>query len=410
MNKREFIKSSLAGLSASALALTQAGCSKNEEISKANLDNDEIIPKQTGTYEFSCPLPFNYKTIDEIVELNSTLKKSKITSLYNNIPIPLASNFDQWIQVVRGKGNPSIKTYNDFFKYVDYAHDKGFKVTYLMNSPKAFSPKNFNTFKGEFYRLLNEVKKHNIKDIKVASTQVAGLINDYAPNEFNYSASTAFEYTSMSQYENLFTIFDNFTLIDITSSENQNFALLKSLRKRFPDKKIEIMLNEGCVKRCPSRNECLPGAVFSCRDLKRKIGTLKLFMKLGITYPWDLEYYSAIGINNFKYTGKGHGATRCDFHNLTNMKTYLNCVENGVEDMTVKDFFVHIIPGTPSFSFKELTNGNNLDKIKLLAVKDFFPDIRYFVKHGAECAYRCEVECNYCFECAKKLENLLMNV
>ena len=71
MKRRDLIKTGLLGLGASAVALS--GCDKKEEsVSELN-----IVPKQTGLYEFSVPLPVNYKTIDEIIELNSTLKKSR---------------------------------------------------------------------------------------------------------------------------------------------------------------------------------------------------------------------------------------------------------------------------------------------------------------------------------------------
>ena len=109
---------------------------ETNEIIQSNLSlSDEIIPKQTGVYEFSVPLPFDFETIDKIVEINSRLKKSQITSFYNNTPLPFADKFNQWVQVNRGK-NDRIQSYDDFRKYVKYATDRGFSFTYLMNSPE----------------------------------------------------------------------------------------------------------------------------------------------------------------------------------------------------------------------------------------------------------------------------------
>ena len=65
MKRRELLKKSILGFTASTLAV--AGCKNKETIStNPYSDNFNIIPKQTAQYEFSCPLPFNIKTIDEM--------------------------------------------------------------------------------------------------------------------------------------------------------------------------------------------------------------------------------------------------------------------------------------------------------------------------------------------------------
>ena len=60
--RRGFIKTSLCAMGASFAMLS--GCSKNtsENRSYTQSKNEEldITPKQTGTYEFSVPLPFKY--------------------------------------------------------------------------------------------------------------------------------------------------------------------------------------------------------------------------------------------------------------------------------------------------------------------------------------------------------------
>jgi len=154
MKRRDLLKTGLCALGTGAVALS--GC--NNKDNQVSLDNDNIIPKQTDIYKFSCPLPFNFKTIDDIVKINSKYKKSQVTSFYNNIPMPLANKFNQWLQVNRGT-NKNIKTYSDFEKYVKYAFDNGFDFTYLLNSPKAFSEKDFLSFKDDFLYLIDFLKK-----------------------------------------------------------------------------------------------------------------------------------------------------------------------------------------------------------------------------------------------------------
>ena len=172
MKRRELLKTGLAAMGASTIALS--GCSKKE----AQVSDDiNIIPKQTAQYEISAPLPFDFKAIDEISELNSGIKKSQVKILYNNIPRPLVNKYHGCIHVIRGMENPEIKTFNDFTQYAKHAIENGFEFTYLMNSPKGFSEKEFSTFKDDFLYILDSLKNIGCKNIKVGNNQVIDLIN-----------------------------------------------------------------------------------------------------------------------------------------------------------------------------------------------------------------------------------------
>ena len=395
MKRRDLIKTGL--LATGAVAFS--GCNKSENVS----DELEIIPKQTAQYEFSTPLPFNYKTIDDIIALNSTLKKSQVTTFYNNAP---NQDFNNWISIDRAK-NDFIKTYDDFAKFVKYAIGNGFKFSYLMNSPKPFSEKDFLTFKDEFLYLLDYLYKIGVRDIKVANTQVASAINEFAPNTFNLSASTAFEYHNVSQYHNLFLGYPNFDLIDVSNDENQNFKFLKSLRKAFPDKKLELMVNEFCIKGCPARISHISEGVcfqFECTKMWQEKGILYYFFKTGAIYPWNLEYYSALGINNFKFIISNGviNNLRSNFHDITSLQAYLTCVDKGYSNLSAYDF-VNIFEVFGSF----FTDSDVARQLQLKDLIQYLPDIKHFIAHGHECALKCGVECNYCELCAKRTENFL---
>jgi len=402
MKRRELIKSSLLGLGASALALS--GCNKENNIYDKSDNELNIIPKQTAQYEFSCPLPFNYKTIDEIVELNKTLKKSKVTTFYNNAP---NQDFNNWVSISRAK-NDKFKTYEEFGEFAKYAIDKGFNISYLMNSPKPYSHKDFRTFGKEFYDLLEYLYKIQIRDIKISNPQVALYINSKFPNMFNLHCSTAFEYNSLSQYIYLFKLYPNFTLIDVSNNENQNFKLLKSLRDKFPNIKLELMVNEGCIKFCPVRIACVTEggfAIIDCGPLQMEKSAISHFTKTGAIYPWNLEYYSALGINNFKFiSSTGKENTRSNYHDITTLKKYLTCVEEGIENYS-SNFFFEIFEKLKDSPYIQQ---DKTKEIKLSELKDMLPDIRYFIKHGHECAIKCNHECNYCYECSKKIDNALI--
>ena len=384
MKRRDLIKTGLLGLGASAVALS--GCDKKEEsVSELN-----IVPKQTDTYKFSCPMLFSYKAIDDYVECNKKYKKSKITTLYNSIPWPQSEKFNEWFMLMRGGRNPEIKTYKDFDKYVKYSIDKGFEVVYLMNSPKAFNDRDIEPFKKDFFKILDNLWESGIRKIKFANTQVAQLINEHNP-EFKLSVATILEYSSVNQYRALLELFPNIYHICVPKDLNQNFRFLASLRKAFPDIEIEMMCTEGCFKWCPTRFSCMACAYNSNYNLGCDLLRANKYLQnvlSGIMYPWNLEYYSAIGINNFKLlTMRGRSSDT-----KTNaIKYYLDILE---------------------YSYKDKKNRNAIKYLyKIENPEGFvanFPKMEYFVQHGHECTYKCRSECTYCFDCAEKLESYVI--
>ena len=404
-NRREFIKTSLCALGAGAIALS--GCNK-KEVKKASLNNESIVPKQTGIYEFSCPLPYNYKGIDEILKLNTTIKKSKVVNVFNSAPLPLTDKYNRFIHLTRGK-NTDITSYNDVIKYAKYAQDNGLNFIYLMNSPKVFVEKEYKTFESDFLYLLDLLKKNNIRNIKVANMQVCRLINMHAPNDFNLSASTAFEFQHILQYKYLFDAFPNFNFVDIANDENQNFQLLKSLRETFPNIKLEVMVNESCIKGCPARKLHVYGggySLYTCLYAIQPQGFFPFLMKTGVLYPWVLEYYSSIGINNFKYVQNTHYG-RANYK-IDELKRYLTYVEGGVENVDLLEFLLaNFNNDFERMVDKKMGLPDKKINVKLSDLKNCLPDIRYFIKHGHDCHTRCGVECHYCDECAKKIEKLI---
>lgn len=364
-----------------------------------------MIKKQTKNknkiYEFSAPLPFDFEKIDKIAELNKSLKKSQIVTLFNNIPPIDGLNFNEWIQVQRGKKTDAIKTFDDFSKYVNYAKEKGFHFVYLMNSPKALSASDFEPLKNVFINLLDYLENLECTDIKFANTQIPTLIEEYKPGVFSYNSSTASEYHTISQYDYLIKKFSNLEIINVANDEIFNFKFLKQLRKKYPDKKFEIMVNEPCLRGCPARSTHIASGLFArfrCLEIKKKLGVVYAFFKSGFVYPWHLEYYRKIGINNFKFSA--YPSSRYNFQ-LENMIQYLQILENGVENYTANDFLEGVYASNSFFVnvFKEMDKN-----IKLADIIPYMPDIKYFLKNGHKCTYNCETDCDYCKQCANEFK------
>ncbi len=381
MKRREILKAALV-LACSSAGFLSSGCK-----------NQSIIPKKTGVFEFSTPLPFNFNLIDEITQFNKTLKKSKVTTFYNSLPLPLASGLSDF-QTNRGQ-NYNIKTKNDFLKYVKYAQNKGFEFIYTLNSPKNISNAEFDKNSKQLCELLDFLGQNNVLKIKAATNKLFDFISLKYP-EFSLGASTSFEFHTLKQYENLLEKYPKIKAVNLTLDENKNFELLKSLKQKFPKIKFELMANEACLFGCPARISHPCSMVNECEylDIILKKG-FSFIATSRVIFPWDLDYYSAIGINNFKLM-KG---SRANLEKITFLKFYLNIAEKGFEKITAKEFFEEIYK-TKSPKIKN-------DKILLSDIFKYLPDINYFVKNGKNCANVCESRCFYCFECAKKLEKIL---
>ena len=389
MNRRELIKSGLIAAAAAAI-----GISGYKKITENDIKSFNIEPKQTDVYRIYTPLPFRYDLIDEMVALNSELKKTQIRTLYNNFPYPLCSQFDFNFAAVRGR-NYDIKSFDDFAKYVKYAQYRGFKFVYLLNSPKPFVEAEFNKYKKNLFILLDNLANIGCLELKIANAQLMKIISRER-SEFVLSASTSFEYHNVSQYMNLLNEYDRIKSINTAIDDNHNFVYLKNLKRCFPDIDIEVMVNEKCMRGCPARisHSSSYYEPFDCYSKPEKLGKLRYFMKSNIIYPWQLEYYSAIGINTFKFMSY---PLRSNIDNLNFLKNYLYCVENGIEKMTADDFFNGIFEIGAKIS----------KNIMLSEIIDLFPDIRHFVKKGDRCANICGVDCDYCINCADKIEKIV---
>ncbi|MBR1616810.1 hypothetical protein IJ670_01525 [bacterium] len=406
MNRRDLIKNTLLAAGGAALL---SGCSSDLSTSynPNNLTDDDIdiTPKMTAKYyKFSVPMPFNYQTIDEMVALNKMYSKSKITVLHQNIPMPL-SKLDDWLQVNRGE-NKDIQSINDFLQYVEYSYKKGFDFVYLLNSPRPFTPHDISIFEKDLFHLIDRLREVGCKYIKVANTQLAQLIMQKR-KVIKLHASTTFEYNSLMEYRYLFETYPNIIGYDLPYNEAQNFRLIRELKKEFPDKELEIMVNEPCIKYCPCRIQHMAMPVndilgFDCGQTN-KDNPFLFFTKTSKIFPWQMQYYSAIGVNNFKFSAWPD--RRANFTNLSYIRTYFDLIENKFEEGWENEIAINY--------FKVWLGDKKMadrfhPAIRLKDVAKLLPDIRHFVKFGDRCAATCGGSCKYCFECAEKLKKRLM--
>ena len=362
-------------------------------------------------YKFSAPMPYTKDDILKLLDINNNIEKSKITSLYACVPRGCEvftgfeqsrnfafdnTNWDYW----KGLINQVLKCNCDFI--------------YLLNSPRPLDIENpdFPKSLEKLELLLTELRKIGVKKLRVASAQLISYIGKHY-GDFDVLASTSLEYKTIWEYQNFIHFHPEIKQIVPSHDVNKNFLLLKNLRKKYPNTEIELMVNEGCLQGCPNRmlheTVNIDKQVMINNDVCLSIGYANSFCKYvsdnypiqsliiaNNIFPWDIEEYSKIGINNFKLVGRDGYNNLNDY--IKNYTMYLKGVDDikNIEKCSINDFTHHL----------------HYNKIlKQMIVKDYIkylPKIRYFIKNGHLCASKCGISCFYCYYCAEQIQKFFV--
>ena len=223
------------------------------------------------------------------------------------------------------------------------------------------------------------------------------------------------EYKTIWEYQNFIHFHEEVKQIVPSSDVNKNFKLLSILREKYPDKEIEIMVNEDCLQGCPHRafhettnidkhfrfndNVCFStdyGTSF-CMNIKNRYPIQSLIIGSNV-FPWEIEEYKKIGITKFKLVGRDAFNNNIGYC-IDNFALYLRGVENikNIEEYPLIRFTHH------------LYNTPVLGNLKVKEYQKYLPKIKHFTKYGHLCASRCGVECRYCYKCAEKIEKVFKN-
>ena len=356
-------------------------------------------------------MPFEFEHIDKLLEINSKVKKSKITSLYFALPANCRekTGFEQ----LRTKYYMETK-YSDWKKLISYSIEKGFDFVYLINSPRNVSDvdKILEIQLQKLDILIQDLKKIGCWTVRVSNTQILDYVLKKYP-EIRVLTSTSFEHMLLCQYQIFLAMYPQIKEIVPSFETHKNFKLLKNLRKSFPNLLIELMVNEGCIQGCPIRthhNLSVP-YLYSNDYEKRELSLrYELFntkcsafveknfynfiTKNNLILPWEIEEYSKIGINNFKLVGRNN----IEFFNgkyMSFYEAYLRGVDDYQNIKNVPYRFLNNACISIPFHY-------SVDEIR-----PYLPRIDHFVKKGHLCASICGIECTYCYDCARKLKNAL---
>ena len=364
--------------------------------------------KGINMYEFSAPMPFDKNLIDKLLEINNNIEKSRITSFYFSLPSTcgLFTIFEQYRNDFTEHSD--FKYWKDLMKY---STDNGVDFIYNLNNPKNLPIEN-QTFDLELEKLdvlLSELDEIGVNKLRVSNHKLlAYLSRKY--KHFTLYASTSFEYKLIKEYQHFIQIHPEVKQIVPSHDVNKNFKLLKNLRRSNPYIDFELIVNEGCIGGCSMRFD------HSCEIMGKPIETkhpsltnrlygencgntinknpLLYLCKSQIIYPWEIEEYGKIGINKFKLAGRED--FRQDMEKSVNSYLlYLKGVDNvkSIEDEPINSI-IHHVGGDRFFN-----------QFLIKDIKNLLPNIKHYVKKGHLCTSNCGIDCKYCNDCAKKIEN-----
>ncbi len=358
-------------------------------------------------YKFSAPMPYTKDDINKILDINKQVEKSKITSLYFSLPYTceLFTGFEQ-------DRNKVLKNWDYWKKLIEFSLSKNTDLIYLLNSPRQLNIDNivFAQQLEKLDRLLFELKKLGINKLRIAEHKLMSYIADNY-NNFEIYASTSFEFKSLMEYQNF--IFMHSTVKQIVPSHDstKNFKLLKNLKKLLPNIEIELIVNEGCINGCPNRighaSEIMSKHIIHKNDINlsnlyftnnfcikyENQNPILAFIKSNKIFPWEIQEYNKIGINKFKLVGRDAFDNNFNKY-IQYYKTYLKGVEDykNIENTPIHKL-VHHLPREEVFM-----------NFKVNEIRKYLPDIKFFRKHGELCSVNCSINCNYCYNCAAKLQ------
>ena len=361
-------------------------------------------------YHFSTPMPFYKEQINKLININNKVYKSQINTLYFSLHTN-SSGFTGFEQD-RYDWN-TVTDFNYWKPLIEHSLNNNFDFIYILNSPRTqnCADDNLKIMLDKLDNLINNLRSLNIKKVRVCNPQLMGYLNKYYPDIELY-ISTSLEYKTIKEYSNLFNMFNNIKEFVPSWDLNKNFNFLKNIKLKYPNIKVELMVNEGCIPGCPFRyihnhwNKIQPtkenyNFYYTCGYITSTCGKTSnknrpyYLTSTNIIYPWEIKEYKKIGITNFKLVGRNSDEFQTGEY-LKYYEYYLKGIDDikNIENIPIR-YFNHYI-----------THDENLN-YTVKEIKPYLPNIKHFINKGHLCAAICQAECNYCQKCAQKLEKAI---
>jgi collagenase-like PrtC family protease len=335
-----------------------------------------------GNIELSVPYNNDPDTLPEVFKWKE-FNNNRIREIYLSGP-----------QEYAGSGRISkAQTFDDFTDVVKRVHNEGIRVNLLMNSvcegAEWYSSNVLDATMNYLVRVLND---HGIEAITIANPMYVREVRKRFPH-VEICSSVLADIDSIDKamiYKKAGA--DSFTP-DVNI--NRNLRMLKKIKEKT-GLEIKLMVNEGCLFKCPfrkfhfnyishrSRNPGVDGLkgednVFSLNCIQVSKSDPSQLIKSGWIRPEDLEKYGEIS-NFFKLVGRTSSRNMI----CRSLKAYMGQKWDG--------------------DLLELMAGNlySCGMSNLLHLDNPSLDVEGFFEKVTSCDHEC-IDCNYCGELAVRL-------
>ncbi len=263
---------------------------------------------------FIVPHPGHFAALKEIIEVKEAEGLNEVEEVY------MAGAPE-----VMGSGRATLHSARiaDIKEQTAYAHQHDIKMNIVIN-PSCFGG-NHLTFEGYklFTQYFEDLNKAEVDGVTVAEPYFIEMLRDFSME----TVVSCIAHVDSPQRAEFFEALGADT-IALDTNINRNFAVLEAITKAVRCD-LKILVNEGCLYKCPFRHAHfnLFSHITATRSslMKAQAQSMNIFSDYYfdkcisirvrdpaqiIRSPWirpeDLKDYEAIGIDNFKITGRAN--------------------------------------------------------------------------------------------------------
>lgn len=279
---------------------------------------------------------FDIELLKDLIELNKSSKKNKVTELYGSdrAHAMLAARPDFRL--------PDVDE-DQFETYVKTATEAGIGFNYTMNSIIPYGSKlQFANHLDEIAYFIKYLEEVGVSRITVANPMMLELIRNKVRSGIEIEVSTIMHVDTVTQIRYLFEKY-GVRKVCCNLNKNRDFKFLEAASKYCHENGIifELMVNEFCgvggsdfSTHCIYRDSC-----YICHATNHTLADTMLFdeypmrlctqsrnenpanwLRVRFIRPEDVKVYNNIGINHFKITGR----TGSTAYIIRTVKSYLD--------------------------------------------------------------------------------------
>ena len=280
---------------------------------------------------------------------------------------------------VMGSGRATLYAprIEDIKEETAYAHQHNVKMNIAMN-PSCFGGyhltfEGYKTFKWYF----NELNKAGVDGVTVAEPYLVELLRDFSMETVISCVAHVDSPQRAEFFEDL-----GADAITVDTNINRNFEVLEAIKSAV-DCDIRVIVNEGCLYKCPFRyshfNLFSPMNTFGDYYFDKCISIRVRDPAQIIRSPWirpeDMKEYEAIGIEDFKISGRANA-----------VNWIINCID-AYSQSSLKGNLLEVLDCPSELRYMFFLDNQLLDGS---------------IKQWKNCKKICD-ECRYCDELTNKV-------